>query len=565
MGVAAIESVIYTVLWDPDQTPTIEFGNNALFNYDIYIAEPQSLYRENENGEFIVQKPGKYFISWWVSTQTAEMSTSISFGIYGKKATEEEASYGSPGISAIKTGQVSGSAVLEVLQEDIPYTIALRNVTGMSAQQYSSVVMNMRSIAPAGISIVEIPEGGEIGPVGPTGATGATGAKGEVGPQGEKGATGATGEQGLQGEKGATGDRGPQGLTGARGATGPQGLTGDRGPQGFQGDRGPVGEKGDTGARGATGPQGLSGDRGPQGAKGDRGPQGITGDRGATGPAGAAGAKGDRGPQGSTGDRGPQGLNGERGATGAQGLTGDRGPQGLTGDRGPQGFQGLRGATGPVGATGAKGDIGPQGLTGDKGPQGLNGEKGATGPQGLTGATGPVGPKGDKGDVGRCGAVNKISAYYASIDMEGIMIVPRNEAFYYNDTHLNTAICANELGGISSIVPNREEFVLTEPGIYKIQYWISIEGVDEVEEITLNIIEVINGEPNYENPLDKESYPVIIVGQVDATAILEITEPTIIRIINASIPSGVGQGRLSLSSTQNIKGAINILAFTTGC
>ena len=184
---------------------------------------------------------------------------------------------------------------------------------------------------------------------------------------------------------------------------------------------------------------------------------------------------------------------------------------------------------------------------------------------GPEGAKGEKGDKGEQGPIGKAGAANKISAYYASIEAEGMMVVSRNEAFYYNDTHLNTAICENELGKTSAIVPNGKEIVLTEVGIYKIQYWVSIEGVDEVDEIALHIVEVINGEVMYNNPLDRESYPVIIVGQVDATAILEITEPKVIRIINASIPSGVGKGRISLTSTQKIKGAMNILAFTTGC
>lgn len=271
-----LQSEVYKDYYEPDQTDTIPFGKPIPYNFDTTTSSSSELYRDGSSGKFIITEPGTYYFSWWIAIQSSNTGTAVGFALTGTPSTSETYTQFVPGITAAKTGQVSGSAILTIAESDVPYTVSVINVTGLSVDKDYDVVLAQLTSAVSGISIFELTEC-------------------IVGPQGP---------QGPQGEIGPEGPQGPQG------ETGPQGPKGDTGPQGPKGDRGPQGCKGSTGARGPMGPAG------PRGATGIRGPQGITG---ATGPMGPMGPQG---PQGPIGPMGPQGPKGDTGATGPQGPIG---------------------------------------------------------------------------------------------------------------------------------------------------------------------------------------------------------------------------------------------------
>ena len=99
-------------------------------------------------------------------------------------------------------------------------------------------------------------------------------------------------------------------------------------------------------------------------------------------------------------------------------------------------------------------------------------------------------------------------------------------------------------------------------GVYDLSWWLSISGVDEVSEIAFKVVEVINGVSNCFYPLSIQSYPVMIIGQLYGQALIPITKPTTIRIINASVPKGSGQGIMSLMTSIPMKGSLKITAYT---
>ncbi|MGL5381681.1 hypothetical protein [Clostridium sp.] len=287
----------------------VDFCDPVIFNNEI-ISYASSISYNKLNGLFTISKPGRYFINWWIATQTVLGHSAVGLAIIGKHVNDSDFIV-IRSTTAIKTGQISGTAILDVQEGKFPYEFSLINITGI----YELYGENDESLSPwqppsnvdddvkskyailyaeytkikAGISIVELAlqgPSGETGEKGDTGSTGATGPTGEKGDIGSTGSTGPTGEKGDVGSTGATGEKGDIGLTGS---TGP---TGEKGDIGSTGATGPTGEKGDVGSTGATGPTGEKGDVGSTGATG---PTGEKGDIGLTGSTGSTGEKGDSG------------------------------------------------------------------------------------------------------------------------------------------------------------------------------------------------------------------------------------------------------------------------------
>lgn len=166
----------------------INLANNILFTTD---------------GLFTITKPGRYLVNWWVATQTSLHQSAIGFAIVGKFS-DEEIYYVSPANNTMKTGQIAGSALIDVPEKsgNIPYTFSLINITGAydlgptpwqppnpgdisdEIKSSYSVVLAEFANTTAGISIVELaPEG----PCGPPGPQGPKGEPGPIGPQGNPG------------------------------------------------------------------------------------------------------------------------------------------------------------------------------------------------------------------------------------------------------------------------------------------------------------------------------------------------------------------------------------------
>lgn len=245
---------------------------------------------------------------------------------------------------------------------------------------------------------------------------------------------------------------------------------------------------------------------------------------------------------------GPMGPTGPQGATGNNGITGPTGLQGTTGNDG---------ITGPTGA---------QGITGTKGPQGDRGPQGIAGPRGNVGPQGPQGPRGLQGIPGTNGAVNKISLIDASLIVNDSLIINHNSPLTFNQINSNMALKSNSFTSESSININSDGTInLLEPGLYDLEWYINIEGVDQVKEISFDIIPIFNKIPDYSTSLYHCDYPVIITGQVNSQATLAITEPTDIQLINTSTPVATSTGNIDLTSTISVKGNLKIIAYTTSC
>ncbi|MBP1994874.1 hypothetical protein J2Z66_006515 [Paenibacillus eucommiae] len=99
---------------------TIDDGDNVIFDTVINNQSSNIIYNA-ATGEFTIVAVGNYYINWWVSTDGAGPSTSVTFDIV------LNGGVGISGTSPIVTGQLNGSALITV--GAIPANIALVNVT----------------------------------------------------------------------------------------------------------------------------------------------------------------------------------------------------------------------------------------------------------------------------------------------------------------------------------------------------------------------------------------------------------------------------------------------------
>lgn len=259
---AVYDSLLYT--FNSVNTSTLHFDDPILFNYDYVYDTSGTIIKDISTGTFSILKPGTFLINWWVGTQSSTSSSAIGFGLKGIANNSTTYDAYQAAVNPLKTGEISGTSLLVISDEMVPYKFQLVNITGYSDynQDTAIVVLGLYTTAQAGIVITEIDGIGNIGPVGPQGPAGPAGPQGNIGPAGPTGPQGPVGPQGPTGNQGLKGDRGPIGLTGPRGEMGPKGLTGDRGPIGSDGPVGPIGP---IGPQGLTGPQGPTGPAGPQG------------------------------------------------------------------------------------------------------------------------------------------------------------------------------------------------------------------------------------------------------------------------------------------------------------
>ncbi len=98
----------------------VDSGNPVLFNNVINDQSLNVNYNEL-TGEFTINEEGNYYVTWWVATDGAGPSTTISFAV------EVNGSLNILGSTPIVTGQVTGSAFVAV--GATPATIRLVNLT----------------------------------------------------------------------------------------------------------------------------------------------------------------------------------------------------------------------------------------------------------------------------------------------------------------------------------------------------------------------------------------------------------------------------------------------------
>lgn len=209
---------------------SVAAGANVIFESVVYSSGNISY--NDITGVITFNEVGRYFINWWVATQSSSSTNGAVFSLASSQGDFLE------GNSPLKTGVVLGIGIIDVTA--VPVTLSLVNASNGLVYYSSSVPVSATLV----IMEDDIPGSGPIGSTGATGATGATGPGG--------GSTGDTGPTGADGATGNTGAAGPTGTTGAIGDTGPTGA-----PGGATGNTGPTGEMGATGPTGATGATGT--------------------------------------------------------------------------------------------------------------------------------------------------------------------------------------------------------------------------------------------------------------------------------------------------------------------
>ncbi len=244
----------------------INTDDNVLF--ETVLSNFGDVSYDSGTGVITIGQPGRYFINWWVATQTSLGPNAVIFSIITSQDDDI------PGNTPLKTGEVAGFALIQV--DTAPVTLSLVNKTASSVAYITLIAEKAHLV----LGQLEEIVGGATGATGITGTTGTTGVTGITGATGDVGPTGATGETG------ATGDVGTTGATGATGATGDVGTTGATGETGATGDIGTTGATGETGATGAIGKTGATG-TGTTGSTGATGAMGETGTTGTTGSTGA--------------------------------------------------------------------------------------------------------------------------------------------------------------------------------------------------------------------------------------------------------------------------------------
>ena len=133
---------------------------------------------DDTTGIITINQTGRYFVNWWVATQSFLGSGAASFSLVSSQGDEIA------GNSPLKTGEVVGVALIQV--DAAPITFSLVNTTA-NAVRYSIFSEDKASLVLG--EITEQTEG-PTGVTGPTGSTGPTGATGSTGPAGATGATG---------------------------------------------------------------------------------------------------------------------------------------------------------------------------------------------------------------------------------------------------------------------------------------------------------------------------------------------------------------------------------------
>jgi BclA C-terminal domain/Collagen triple helix repeat (20 copies) len=164
-----------------------------------------------------------------------------------------------------------------------------------------------------------------------------------------------------------------------------------------------------------------------------------------------------------------------------RGVQGLRGVRGADGTRGPVGADGATGATGAVGAPGGNGvdgTNGANGLSGSDGAPGLDGTNGTNGTNGTVGATGPQGDPGPAGAQGPAGSGSALdfAEFFARMPADNVATVTPGNAISFPQN-------GPTRGAIVRINPS--EFVLTNAGVYKIEFAASITEAAQLQ-LTVN-------------------------------------------------------------------------------
>jgi hypothetical protein len=182
----------------------IPSGSSIIFDNTIYNSG--NITYDLSNGIVTFNEAGRYFLNWWVATETTTSPNSVIFASLSSQGDVIK------GNSPVKSGEVIGIGFVNIISPPVSLTL---NYIGSG-----SAILGTHDPVKAALVIMQ----DDIVP--PTGITGPTGSSGVTGATGDTGFTGPTGITGTTGVTGATGTTGFTGITGVTGATGEAGATG---------------------------------------------------------------------------------------------------------------------------------------------------------------------------------------------------------------------------------------------------------------------------------------------------------------------------------------------------
>jgi len=108
---------------------TVNINSNVIF--DTLVDSHRSIVYDSLTGQIVINKAGRYFINWSISTQASLDSSNINFSIQTSQGDDLI------GNSPIKPGEFIGSAIIQV--DSAPIALRLINKTSNSVV-YSTLV-----------------------------------------------------------------------------------------------------------------------------------------------------------------------------------------------------------------------------------------------------------------------------------------------------------------------------------------------------------------------------------------------------------------------------------------
>ncbi len=115
-----------------DPLGIIDDGDNVIFDTLLVSPSPNITYNP-VTGVFSIGEAGVYYVSWWVNTDGAEASETVSFTL----ETSEGATYPSSSPAPLVTLQLNGSALIDASG---PLTFTLINTTGANVNLAETAV-----------------------------------------------------------------------------------------------------------------------------------------------------------------------------------------------------------------------------------------------------------------------------------------------------------------------------------------------------------------------------------------------------------------------------------------
>lgn len=166
------------------------------------------------------------------------------------------------------------------------------------------------------------------------------------------------------------------------------------------------------------------------------------------------------------------------------------------------------------------------GITGPAGVTGATGATGATGPgTGATGATGATGPTGATGATGAPGFTTQLRGLEVQLQSAAVVSVATGAPVIFDTT-------ISALSPFISYNPITGEVIITQTGIFYINWWVSADGIGGGTDTIITFAIVTSAGDNI-----RASTP-IQTGQIRGNALIAVSAspvtPVTLRLVNAT-------------------------------